>query len=98
MPTLGNPLDRKFLGDTAWNYGAFAVMAATGVILNFFIAWRFGTAALGVFNQIYAVYMVMAQLAVFGVHDSAQKYVAEHSGDAAALLADQDIQERYCAV
>ncbi len=89
MPTLGNPLDRKFLGDTAWNYGAFAVMAATGVILNFFIAWRFGTAALGVFNQIYAVYMVMAQLAVFGVHDSAQKYVAEHAGDAAALLAIQ---------
>jgi len=77
-------LDRKFLGDTAWNYGAFALMAATGIILNFFIAIRFGVETLGVFNQIYAVYIVAAQLAVFGIHDSAQKYIAEHAGDGQA--------------
>jgi len=83
MSTPDGALDRKFLGDAAWNYGAFAMMAATGVIFNFFIAAHFGTAALGIFNQIYAVYIVAAQLAVFGVHDSAQKYVAQHDGDAA---------------
>lgn len=83
MVALGGALDRKFYGDTAWNYGAFALMAATGVILNFFIASYFGTAALGVFNQIYAVYIVTAQLAVFGVHDSAQKFIAQHADDAA---------------
>lgn len=81
MASPGGALDRKFFGDTAWNYGAFALMAATGVILNFFIAAHFGTAALGIFNQIYAVYIVSAQLAVFGVHDSAQKYAAQHAGD-----------------
>ncbi len=71
-------LDRKFLGDSAWNYAAFALMAATGVVLNFFIAAYFGIETLGVFNQIYAVYVVTAQLAVFGIHDSAQKYIAEY--------------------
>lgn len=81
MPETAEPLDKKLLGDTAWNYGAFALMAGTGVILNFFIAAYFGTAALGIFNQIYAVYIVSAQLAVFGIHDSAQKYIAQHAGD-----------------
>ena len=73
-------IDGKLLGDTAWNYGAFALMAGTGVILNFFIAIRFGVETLGIFNQIYAVYIVAAQLSVFGIHDSAQNHTAEHGG------------------
>ena len=81
MNQTAGPMDRKLAGDTAWNYGAFALMAGTGVILNFFIAAYFGTAALGVFNQVYAVYIVSAQLAVFGIHDSAQKYIAQHGDD-----------------
>jgi O-antigen/teichoic acid export membrane protein len=70
-------LQSKFMTDAMWNYGAFAVMAATGVILNFFIAAHFGIAALGVFNQIYAIYVVTAQFAVMGFHDSAQKHISE---------------------
>ncbi|MEK9725250.1 MAG: oligosaccharide flippase family protein, partial [Rhodospirillaceae bacterium] len=84
MADAGARLDGKLAGDAAWNYGAFALMAGTGVVLNFYIAIRFGAATLGVFNQIYAVYIVAAQLAVFGIHDSVQKYVAEHDGDGAA--------------
>jgi O-antigen/teichoic acid export membrane protein len=83
MSKAPGSLDKKLVGDAAWNYGAFAIMAGTGVALNFFIAAVFGTAALGVFNQIYAVYVVTAQLAVFGIHDSAQKYIAQHADDAA---------------
>jgi len=70
-------LQSKFLNDAAWNYGAFAVMAATGVILNFFIVGYFGIEALGVFNQIYALYVVAAQFAVMGFHDSAQKHTSQ---------------------
>ena len=81
MAGYQSQLDPKFIGDTAWNYGAFALMASTGIILNFFIAARLGIEALGIFNQIYAVYIVTAQLAVFGTHDSAQKYVAEYADD-----------------
>lgn len=80
-------IDGKLAGDTAWNYGAFALTAATGVILNFFIAAGFGIETLGVFNQIYAIYIVTSQLAVYGIHDSAQKYTAEHAADADARRA-----------
>ena len=80
MADVSSRLDRKLLGDMACNYGAFALMAGTGVILNFFIAIQFGVETLGVFNQIYAVYIVAAQLAVFGLHESAQKHTAEHHG------------------
>ena len=38
MAYVSSRLDRKLLGDTAWNYSAFALMAGTGIILNFFIA------------------------------------------------------------
>ncbi len=77
MTDFKSRFDAKFLSDTAWNYGAFALMAGTGVILNFFIAVRFGIETLGVFNQIYAVFVITAQLAVMGLHDSAQKHTAE---------------------
>ncbi|MCH7833089.1 MAG: oligosaccharide flippase family protein [Proteobacteria bacterium] len=78
MADTPSRFDGKFLTDTAWNYAAFAIMAATGVILNFFIAMHFGIETLGVFNQIYAVYIVTAQLAVMGLHDSVQKHNAEY--------------------
>ena len=50
MANTPSRFDGKFLTDTAWNYAAFAIMAATGVILNFFIATHFGIETLGVFN------------------------------------------------
>jgi len=78
MAEAPSRLDRKFLGDSAWNYSAFALMAGAGIVLNFFIAGYFGIETLGIFNQIYAVYVVSAQLAVFGIHDSVQKYSAEY--------------------
>lgn len=77
MPNSKSLLDRKFLTDTGWNYASFAIMAAAGVILNFFIAAFFGVEALGVFNQIYAVYVIAGQVAVMGIHDSAQKHSAQ---------------------
>ena len=78
-----NPLatDRKFFQDAIWNYSAFGIMALTGVILNFFIAWKMGLEALGIFNQIYAIYVVLGQLAAFGIHDSVQKHIAEYADD-----------------
>ena len=68
--STGREGTRKFVSDTGWNYGAFAVM---------------GVEALGVFNQTYAIFVVVGQLATLGIHDSTQKYVAEH-GDGEASL------------
>ena len=64
MRQLYSGIDKKFFGDTAWNYLAFSVMALTGILLNFLIAWKSGIESLGVFNQIYAVYVILGQLAV----------------------------------
>src|SRR5687767_9373041 len=59
-------------------------MGAAGVALNSAIVLLAGSAALGVFNQVYAVYVVASQLAAFGLHDAAQKHVAEHATDPTA--------------
>ena len=81
MRQLYSGIDKKFFGDTAWNYLAFSVMALTGILLNFLIAWKSGIESLGVFNQIYAAYVILGQLAVFGINDSVQKTTAEHTND-----------------
>ncbi len=71
-------LDRKFWDDTVWNYGSLAVVASSGMLINFVIAAQMGSVALGIFNQTYAVYVIAAQIAAMAVHDSAQKHMAEH--------------------
>jgi len=53
-------------------------MAATGLILNFYLAGLVSQVALGVFNQIYATYVIAAQIAAFGMQDSAQRHVARY--------------------
>lgn len=87
----------KFLSDTAWNYVAFALMAGTGAALNFFIAGVMGVKALGVFNQVYAVYIVTGQLAAMGIHDSAQKHTAQHAADASerAIVGGTSLQTAF---
>lgn len=70
--------DERFGRDTAWTGLAYACMALAGAVINFTIARVRPVDSLGVFNQIYAIYVVAALLAVCGVHDSALKHAAEH--------------------
>lgn len=62
--------------DSAWNFGALAVTAAVGGLITMLIAVRLGPHAVGVFAQLYAVHVIGAQAAVFGIHDSTQRHVA----------------------
>jgi len=57
------------------------VVASSGIAINFVIAAQMGSEPLGVFNQIYAVYVIAAQTAVMAVHDSVQKHTAQHADD-----------------
>lgn len=82
MTAPGKTHERKFLNDTIWNYGAFSLMAGSGVLINFYVAGVIGVEALGVFNQIMAIFVVVGQFATLGIHDSAQKHMAEHAEDA----------------
>lgn len=74
-------LDRKFATDVAWNYGSMAVIGIGGLALNLYIAAAHGPLALGVFNQIYAVFIILAQVAAWGIHYAAQKHAAEFADD-----------------
>lgn len=74
--------------DTAYHLAAFGVMAVSGVLLNLVILGSAGEAALGVFNQVYAVYVITSQLAVFGVHDAVHVAVAARQREAARAILD----------
>ncbi len=67
------------LADTLWSYGAMTAMAAAGLALNLLIAAFSGATALGVFNQIYAVFVIAGQLAALGLHDSVQVALASRN-------------------
>ncbi len=75
------PGDDRFRRDVAWNVGGIAVLAASGVLLNAIIARAYGAAALGVFNQVMAAYVLVSQLAAGGVNLSALKSIAERPED-----------------
>ncbi len=72
---------RKYYSDTAWNFGAFGVQAVSGAALNLLLMRFAGPGTLGVFNQLYAVFVITGQLAAFGLQDSCQKHVAEYDDD-----------------
>ncbi len=73
--------DERFRRDVVWNVGGIAVLAASGVLLNAIIARVYGAAALGVFNQVMAAYILFSQFAAGGVNLSALKSIAERPDD-----------------
>jgi O-antigen/teichoic acid export membrane protein len=65
----------KFSKDLLWNASAFALSALLGVLVNLLIVQFYDPAALGVFNLVYASYILLSQLAVGGVHLAIQAFV-----------------------
>lgn len=74
--------ERKLTRDIAYTLVSFAVLAASGMAINLIITGFRDAAALGVFNQSYAVYVMASQLATFGLHYSVLRHTALHEGDA----------------
>jgi O-antigen/teichoic acid export membrane protein len=78
-----------------WSYAAFAALAVSGAAIQLSLATFLGERGLGVFAQLYAVFVIAGQIASGGVHDSAQRHVAmarargedEHTPARAAVLA-----------
>ncbi|MCH8331419.1 MAG: oligosaccharide flippase family protein, partial [Bacteroidetes bacterium] len=68
-------LDTKFSKDIGWNVASFGVVGVSGILINIFILWTFNSAALGVFNQLYAIYILTSQLAAGGFHQSVQSFI-----------------------
>lgn len=70
-------ISTRFSADLLANVISFGGMAVVGILLNFLIAQRYSVEILGIYNQVYAIYLFLSQLAVGGVHLSILKYVAE---------------------
>ena len=70
-------LERRFSVDLLSNYVALAILGVSGLTINIIIAGQYGAAALGIFNQAYAVYVLASQFAGVGVHHSTLKHFAE---------------------
>lgn len=62
------------------------ILAVSGISINVLIASNYGSSTLGVFNQIFALYIMSSQLAVGGVHFSVLKYTAQHDNRSGVIL------------
>lgn len=69
-------LETKFIKDTFWLYFSFIFFVSSGLLINLLILFTFGLSGLGIFIQIYTIYLVLSQISVFGVNDSAQRNLA----------------------
>ena len=66
----------KFSRDLTWNIASLGIAGVFGVAINFLIGIAYGAGALGVFNQVFAAFLVCAQLSALGVHISVLTYGA----------------------
>ncbi len=71
----------KLSGDIAWTTGSFVVLAASGLLINLVIAYFRTAADLGVFNIAYSFYIIISQIAAFGIHYSVLRHAALHDAE-----------------
>ena len=72
------PGSKKFNTDVCWNLVSFGVVGASGIVLNLSIAKFYGGEGLGVFNQVYAIFILFSQFAVAGIHHSVLTHIAQN--------------------
>jgi len=64
----------RFNRDVLWNTGSLAILGVSGIIINIVIMACRGPQALGIFNQVFAFYIVISQIAVGGLQFSVLKH------------------------
>lgn len=68
---------RKYSSELIWNYISLIIMALSGLMMNTTVASFYDSAVVGVFNVAYAWFIVLSQMAVWGIHMAVLKYVPE---------------------
>jgi O-antigen/teichoic acid export membrane protein len=76
---------KKFNIDIVWSTGSFAIMAVVGLLINIIIAKKYGADTLGVFSQVYAIYLLLSQLSASGIHLSILKITAQYADEPATV-------------
>jgi O-antigen/teichoic acid export membrane protein len=69
----------KFYSDLVWNLVSYVFIGCAGILINLFIVWFLNYDELGIFNQVFSIYIILSQLAAFGIHLSLQRFVPQHS-------------------
>ncbi len=72
---------KKLVQDVSWNLLSIVILGISGLLLNLIIGSCYGAEILGVFNQVFAIYIFASQLGSFGIYFSVLKHVAESSED-----------------
>lgn len=72
------PVSRRFSTDILWNLASFVILGISGILLNVLIPRYYDAHALGVFNQTFTLYALVAQFAVLGIHLSVLRYTSEN--------------------
>jgi O-antigen/teichoic acid export membrane protein len=65
----------------AWNFASLAIVGGSGIVANVALGWLYGAAAIGSFNQVFALFLIAGQIGALGIHLSAQKYLSEFLHD-----------------
>ena len=68
----------KFSSDSLYNLTAVGVGGVLYILINTFIIQGFSEKALGVFNQAYAIYIIISQITAFGIHLSIQQFIPRY--------------------
>ncbi|MEA3358255.1 MAG: oligosaccharide flippase family protein, partial [Thermodesulfobacteriota bacterium] len=64
----------RFSRDVLWNTASLVILGVSGIIINLVIMALRGPRALGIFNQVFAFYIVISQIAAGGIQFSALKH------------------------
>lgn len=64
-----------------WNYISIFFLAIGGITFSFLIGLYYDAETLGNFNLIYAYYIVLSQIGVWGCHMAVTRYVSEYADD-----------------
>ena len=71
----------QFQQGVIWNMVSLAMLGVCGIVMNVLIALFYDVTALGVFNQVFAAYILFSQFAAGGIHFSVLRSIAAHSDD-----------------
>lgn len=74
-------LKTDFTQGLIWNYVSVFFLAIGGITFSFLIGYYYDAETLGNFNLIYAYYIVLSQIGVWGCHMAVTKYVSEYVED-----------------
>ncbi len=80
---MQHPKTEPTRGDILLNCLAVGLAGISALLLFLLIGTYYGPTALGSFNKVFAVYMILSQVAAFGVHISVLKHLAEALDDTA---------------